>query len=87
MFWFLQAAERGDASAQFNLGVMYANGTGVGPDSVEAYKWLSLAMTRSAAEEQKQYADAREILAQTMTLDQIAQAQKRAQDWTEQRGR
>ena len=34
--WFRLAADQGDASAQFNLGVMYANGTGVGQDSIDA---------------------------------------------------
>ncbi|MSR43556.1 MAG: hypothetical protein EXS19_05920, partial [Pedosphaera sp.] len=31
--------EKGDASAQYNLGVMYANGLGVPKDEVEAVKW------------------------------------------------
>ena len=31
-------AEQGDASAQFNLGVMYANGEGVPQDYVQAHK-------------------------------------------------
>ena len=46
--WFRKAADQGDASAQFNLGVMYANGTGVGQDSIEAYTWISLATARSS---------------------------------------
>ena len=36
-----QAAERGDATAQFNLGVMYANGEGVPQDDAEAVQWLA----------------------------------------------
>jgi TPR repeat protein len=32
-------AEAGDASAQYNLGVMYANGEGVPEDDAEAVKW------------------------------------------------
>jgi len=39
-------AEQGDASAQFNLGVMYANGRGVPEDDREAVKWY-----RKAAEQ------------------------------------
>ncbi|MSU22287.1 MAG: sel1 repeat family protein [Opitutus sp.] len=39
-------AEKGDALAQFNLGWMYANGTGVPKDSAEAVKWY-----RKAAEQ------------------------------------
>ena len=39
-------AEQGDADAQNNLGLMYANGTGVAEDDVEAVKWY-----RKAAEQ------------------------------------
>ena len=33
------AAERGDARAQYNIGVCYYNGYGVSQDVVEAVKW------------------------------------------------
>ena len=36
-------AEKGDARAQFNLGVMYSKGEGVPKDSAEAVKWYRLA--------------------------------------------
>ena len=36
---WLPLAEQGDASTQFNLGVMYAKGRGVKQDDVEAVKW------------------------------------------------
>jgi len=39
-------AEAGDAGAQFNLGVMYANGEGLVKDQVQAVKWY-----RKAAEQ------------------------------------
>ena len=39
-------AEQGDAAAQFNLGLMYADGDGVPKDAVEAVKWY-----RKAAEQ------------------------------------
>ena len=42
----LQAAEQGDADAQFNLGVSYDNGTGVEQDDSEAARWY-----RKAAEQ------------------------------------
>ena len=32
-------AEQGDADAQFNLGVWYANGRGVPRDDTEAVRW------------------------------------------------
>ena len=36
-------AERGSASAQFSLGVIYATGDGVPEDDAEAVRWLRLA--------------------------------------------
>ncbi len=42
-------AEQGDATAQFNLGVMYRTGRGVPQDDVEAYKWYNLAATYADA--------------------------------------
>ena len=36
-------AEAGDAAAQYDLGVMYANGLGVPEDDAEAVRWLRLA--------------------------------------------
>ena len=46
-----QAAKRGDARAQYNLGNMYANGNGVPEDDTEAVKWY-----RKAAEQGYAYA-------------------------------
>ena len=37
--WFRLAAEQGHASAQYHLGVMYSNGTGVPENIAEALKW------------------------------------------------
>ena len=36
-------AERGDTTAQFNLGWLYANGKGVPQDHITAAKWYMLA--------------------------------------------
>ena len=43
MRWYRLAAEQGDATAQFNLGVMYGNGLGVLKDSVLAHMWFNIA--------------------------------------------
>ena len=42
-------AEQGDASAQYNLGVMYNNGRGVPEDEAEAVKWYRLAASQGYA--------------------------------------
>ena len=39
-------AEQGIAFAQYNLGVMYANGRGVPQNDAEAVKWYRLALSR-----------------------------------------
>ena len=42
-------AEQGDADAQSNLGVMYANGQGVPQDAAEAVRWYRLAADQGYA--------------------------------------
>ena len=45
-------AEAGDSIDQYNLGVMYANGTGVAENDQEAVKWYRLAAEQGLAEAQ-----------------------------------
>ena len=45
-------AEQGDADAQFNLGVMYANGEGVPQDAAEAVRWYRLSADQGNASAQ-----------------------------------
>ena len=47
--WFRKASEQGDAGAQSNLGVMYANGQGVPQDYVQAVKWYRKASEQGDA--------------------------------------
>ncbi|EPI3704007.1 tetratricopeptide repeat protein [Neisseria gonorrhoeae] len=48
----LQAAEQGNAAAQFNLGVMYENGQGVCQDYVQAVQWYRKASEQGDAQAQ-----------------------------------
>jgi uncharacterized protein len=57
-------------------GVMYAEGRGV-QDYVHAYMWFS----RSAAQGEQRAVKTLEMAAQSMTPDQINQAQKLAHTW------
>ncbi len=41
--WYQKAAEQGLTIAQNNLGVMYANGTGVAQDNKQAVSWYQKA--------------------------------------------
>ena len=56
-------AEQGDASAQYNLGVLYDNGLGVPQDKVRAYMWFTL----SAAQGRDGAAAFRDLIARRMT--------------------
>jgi TonB family protein len=79
-----RAAEQGEAEAQFDLGRAYERGFGVPQDYVEAHKWMNIAAARATGELQKDAADSRELIAKGMTAEQIADAQKRAREWTKQ---
>lgn len=77
--WYRKAAEQGVAQAQFNLGVAYAKGQGIPLDFVQAYKWFDLA----AAQGVTNGASLRELVAQSMTLAQIAEAEILAREWVD----
>jgi hypothetical protein len=65
------SAEQGNASAQFNLGYMYANGEGVPENYLTAYVWLSV----SAAQGDQYAKDNIDIVKNKLTTDQLAQGQ------------
>ena len=79
--WYRLAADQGDAGAQNNLGVMYANGQGVPQDYVRAHMWFNL----SAAQGNQDAARNRDNIAKLMTPAQIAEAQKLAREWQPKR--
>ena len=74
---WLPLAEQGDAKAQYNLGVMYANGRGVPQDYVLAHMWWNLAGSNG----DKDAVGNRNIVEKKMTPSQIAQAQEMARNW------
>jgi len=74
-----RAAQAGDATAQAALGQLYTTGTGVALDYVQAHKWLNIAAASGAAGA----ADTREVIAQLMTPEQIAEAQSAARSFFE----
>ena len=49
---FSQAANQGDVTAQYNLGVMYANGKGVRQDYHKAVEWYTKAANQGLADAQ-----------------------------------
>ena len=75
--WYRMAAEQGDAWAQVVLGVRYANGEGVPQDYVLAHMWCNIA----AAQGSKNGILFRDGFAESMTSEQITEAQKLAREW------
>ena len=75
---FRPLAEQGHRDAQLNLGNMYSLGLGVPKDNVQAYRWYTL-----AAGQGNDLADKfKNHLEKSMTLDQLAEAQRLAREWT-----
>ena len=78
--WWRKAAEQGFAQAQFQLGYMYEDGQGVPQDLVQSHMWYSLVASqgsRNATDATK----SRDYLADMMTPEQLAEAQKLAREW------
>jgi len=61
---------------------MYDNGRGVPQDNVHAYMWFNLAAARLTGEERAQAVELRDQASARMTPDQLAEAQRRAREWT-----
>lgn len=72
------AAARGDASACFDLGVIFSTaGCATDGDLVEAHKWFNLAAVAGHDDAKVCRAD----IAEDMTAGEIAEAQRRAREW------
>ena len=71
------AADEGDRRAMLALGRLYLQGVGVLQNYVEAHKWFNLAASRGEMDAVAE----RDALAQKMTAEERAEAQKRALSW------
>ena len=72
--WYKLAAVRGNADEQFNLSQNYATGKGVLQDDLQAHMWMNLAAESGDKGAQK----TRDVIAEQMTIQQIAKAQAMA---------
>jgi len=71
-------AEAGQVDAQYRVGIMYSTGQdGVPIDYIVAHKWLNLAALRGSDEARRLRAE----LADDMSREEIAQAQRLAREW------
>jgi len=75
--WYRRAAEQGKANAQYILGLMYEIGQGVPQDYVLAYMWANLAASTGSEKAGKN----RDVIATSMTPNQLAEAQKLSREW------
>ena len=81
MSWLHQAAEQGEPTGQFLLGLLFDKGYGVPQDWVQAEVWLNLAAAHAAVRQQDYFGRVRDAVAQKLTLNQVAEAQRRASAW------
>ncbi len=77
--WLLKAAKRGQDQAQYVIGGLYMTGLGLEKDPVLAHMWFSLAVKQG----NESAAEWLEKIAKKMTVDEIAEAERRAQEWAE----
>jgi hypothetical protein len=78
----MASADQGYPGAQSNLGRMYATGRGVSQDYMEAHIWSKLAAAQSSWGLRDQAVRNRDIFAEFLTANEIAEAQRRAREWT-----
>jgi uncharacterized protein len=77
VYWYRLSAKQGNDLAQRRLGLMYERGDGVQKDYVQAYMWYTLGTAGGAG----RGAARKDALVKQMTPEQIAEAQKLAQEW------
>ena len=75
-YWYKLAAKQNKDRAQFNLALLYYAGKGVLQDYVRAHMWFNIAAVGGDSDSAKN----RDVLARTMTAQQIEQAQRMARE-------
>jgi S1-C subfamily serine protease len=79
--WYRKAADAGDASAMYDLGLIFEKGDGVPQNYTHAYAWYCLCAAKGWASA----ATARDLLANLMTPSQIADSQREASAYAERK--
>lgn len=79
--WFRRAAIQGHANAQAVLGSLYATGSGVPQDFVNAHAWISLALPGLYGKMLHRVEAVQDELETFMTSKQIRQAQTLTNSW------
>jgi hypothetical protein len=83
MKWFRLAADQSEPQAQYNLGIIYSKGQAGEPDKVSAYMWFNLAAAHFSSSDSRHdtAVASRDLVAEQMTREEIAEAQRRAREW------
>ena len=79
--YYLLAAEHGDPTGQYLLGLMYYKGFGVSRDVVLAYKWLNIATAQATPVERDYWARIRDAVGTKLSLIQRTAGQDLASEW------
>ena len=80
--WYRRGADGDDVRAQYQLGQMFFDGTGVTLDYAAAYVWFSLAAGQTPLEDnRKGLLELRNIAAARMTPTAVAAAARRVAAW------
>lgn len=72
--WFLLSAESGFSDAQYQLSQHYLDQH----NFYEAYKWISMACSKSSGETFKKYSESKESISHHLSTEQLNQATKEA---------
>jgi hypothetical protein len=81
------AAGYGHVGAQYNLGVMYADGEGVTKDAVMAHMWFNIVASRSTGDLRNLAIENRDLAGSHITPEQLLEAQRLAREWNEANSR
>jgi TPR repeat protein len=86
--WYREAADHGDAEAQAALAALYYQGRGVPQSKVSAYQWakISTANPTLAPDDRSTVEEVLNTLTAALTPAEIAEAEKRAQQWAARAG-
>ena len=79
--WYRLAAEQGYDLALPRLGLSYQLGQGVPQDYVQAHMWFNLEAARAPRWRRGGAAERRDTVADLMTPEQLAEAQRLAREW------
>ena len=75
--WLSQAAQQGDAMAEYAMGELCKIGTGVPKDLAEAFKWFTLASAQKVTDATTALVE----IKKQMSREQLAEGRKRAAEF------